>query len=40
MKIVSHLLLLVVTIVTLTACESGTGPSKPAGAYSATISIK
>ncbi|MFZ9610617.1 MAG: hypothetical protein ACO294_07925 [Methylococcales bacterium] len=40
MKIVSHLLLLVVTIVTLTACESGTGPSKPAGTNSAQSSIK
>jgi hypothetical protein len=40
MKIVSHLLLLVVTIVTLTACDSGTGPSKPASSNSTQTSIK
>ncbi|WP_256451972.1 hypothetical protein [Methylobacter sp. S3L5C] len=30
MKIISHLLLLVIATMTLTACDSGTGPSKPA----------
>ncbi|MFI3197931.1 MAG: hypothetical protein QX196_06370 [Methylococcaceae bacterium] len=29
MKIISHLLLLVIAVMTLTACDSGTGPSKP-----------
>jgi len=40
MKIVSHLLLLVATVVTLTACDSGTGPSKPASTSSSQTSAK
>jgi predicted small lipoprotein YifL len=39
MKIVSHLLLLVITVVTLTACgDMGKGPSKPSN--SAEILLK
>ena len=30
MKTVSHLVLLVIAIIGLTACDSGKGPSKPA----------
>lgn len=40
MKIISPLLLLVVAIVALTACDSGTGPSKPAATNSAQTPIK
>jgi hypothetical protein len=40
MKTVSYLLLLVVTIVTLAACDSGKGPSKPASTNSTEISTK
>ncbi len=41
MKIVSHLLLLVITVVTLTACDDmGKGPSKPAAANSTEMSQK
>jgi hypothetical protein len=40
MKIVSHLLLIVAAIVTLTACDSGKGPSKPAATNSAQTSTK
>jgi predicted small secreted protein len=40
MKTVSHLLLLVATIVTLTACNAGEGPSKPASTNSTQISAK
>ena len=39
MKTVSHLLLLVIALVSLTACDSGNGPSKPASTQSQT-SIK
>jgi predicted small lipoprotein YifL len=34
MKAVSHLLLLVIALVSLTACDSGKGPSKPASTQS------
>jgi len=40
MKIVSHLLLLVITVVTLAACDAGTGPSKPATTNSSQASEK
>ncbi len=40
MKIVSYLSLLVVTIVALTACDSGKGPSKPAATNSTQTSAK
>ncbi len=36
MKTVSHLLLLVIALVTLTACDSGKGPSKPASTQAKT----
>ena len=39
MKTVSHLLLLVIAIISLTACDSGKGPSKPASTQAQT-SIK
>jgi hypothetical protein len=32
MKIISSVVLLVIAVATLTACESGKGPSKPAAA--------
>jgi hypothetical protein len=38
MKIVSFLFLIVISAVTLTACDSGKGPSKPAAAASVQIS--
>lgn len=34
MKIVSVLFMLVVSVATLTACDSGKGPDKPAGTTS------
>lgn len=40
MKYVSQLLLLVITAFSLVACDSGKGPSKPAGTSSSNISIK
>ena len=40
MKIVSHILLLVIAIITLTACESGKGPNKPAGTSTTHLSMK
>ncbi len=39
MKTVSHLLLLVIALVSLTACDSGKGPSKPVSTQTQT-SIK
>jgi predicted small lipoprotein YifL len=39
MKTVSHLLLLVIAIISLTGCDSGKGPSKPASTQ-AQVSIK
>ncbi len=35
MKTVSYLFMLVIAAATLTACDSGKGPDKPAGAESA-----
>lgn len=32
MKVISSLVLLVIAVATLTACESGKGPEKPASA--------
>ncbi len=40
MKNLSRLLLLVITIFSLAACDSGKGPSKPAGTTSSNQSIK
>ena len=40
MKIVSHLVLLVVAVAALTACDSGKGPDKPATTNSAQSSTK
>ncbi len=40
MKYVSQLLLLVITIFSLVACDSGKGPSKPAATNASNISIK
>ncbi|MEY3807480.1 MAG: hypothetical protein RI893_456 [Pseudomonadota bacterium] len=40
MKIVSQVLLLVVAMVTLAACDSGKGPSKPATTNSTQTSMK
>ena len=37
MKTVSHLLLLVIALVSLTACDSGKGPSKPASTQTQAI---
>ena len=39
MKTVSHVLLLVIAIVSLTACDSGKGPSKT-GATQTQVSVK
>ncbi len=37
MKVISSLVLLVIAVATLTACESGKGPEKPASAASSQI---
>jgi predicted small lipoprotein YifL len=41
MKIISHFLLLVITVVTITACgDMGKGPSKPPASNSAELLLK
>ncbi len=40
MKYISQLLLLVITIFSLIACDSGKGPSKPTGTNNSNVSIK
>jgi predicted small lipoprotein YifL len=40
MKTVSHLALLVIAIATLTACDAGKGPSKPAAESATSTSTK
>ena len=40
MKILSQVSLLVLAVAALTACESGKGPSKPAGTSSAQTMMK
>lgn len=37
MKVISSLVLLVIAVATLTACESGKGPEKPASVASSQI---